>query len=331
MRISKNKHTSYVVYCHTNLIDGKKYIGVTSNSVPSYRYGKNGNKYKQCVYFYNAIQKHGWSNFSHEILKSGLSKDEASEWEKYYIKLFDTQNQEHGYNIQEGGISSGGMSPEGFERFISASISANKKPIVSFDRSGKRLKEFESITEAANYYGVSDSGIEAALNQENKTCKKMLFRFASDVQEFCDMPVWYLHEKVYVRHYKEGKHWKTRPVVLFDKDGKKMREFDSSQECAEYLGVFHGSVSSVINGRHPTVCGCYVRRKEDVGDADSITTDGISLKKNKKVVMLDESESIVREFESLREAARFIGGDHKALKNAAIKGRVYYGKKWRLL
>ncbi len=325
-----SKDTPYVVYCHTNLIDGKRYIGVTSRS-PKTRFGKNGNRYKQSVYFYYAIQKYGWINFSHEILKSHLSKDEASEWEKYYIKLYDTQNRDHGYNIQEGGINSGGMTPEGFERLITASIKANQKPIVSFDRSGKRLKEFESITEAADYYGVSDSSIEAALYQENKTCKKMLFRFASEVQDFCDMPESYLHEKVYVRRYKDGKHWKIKPVVLFDKSGKRIKEFDSSLECAEFLGVYHGSVSSVINGKMPTVCGYYVRRKADVGDAESITIDGIYRTKNNKVAMLDESGNIEQMFESLREAAKFIGGDHKALKNAAIKGRIYHDKKWRLL
>lgn len=330
MNDANDKDSSYVVYCHTNLIDRKKYIGVTSNS-PRMRYGKDGSRYKQSVYFYNAIQKYGWKNFSHKILKSSLSKDEASEWEKYYIKLYDTQNREHGYNIQEGGISSGGMSPEGFERFISASISGNKKPIVSFDRKGKRLKEFDSITEAAEYYGVSDSGIEAALYQENKTCKKMLFRFASDVKDFFDMPEQYLVEKVYVRHYKGGKHWKTKPVVLFDENGEKRKEFDSTLECAEYLGVYHGSVSGVINGKNPTVRGYYVRRKEDVGNAASISIEGIYRKKNKKVIMLDEFGNVVQQFESLREAAKFIGGDHKALKNAAINGRVYHGKKWRLL
>ena len=66
--------------------------------------------------------------------------------------------------------------------------------IVSFDLNGKRIKEFDSITEASRHYGVSDSGIEASLYNENKTCKKMLFRFADSVKGFVDMPEEYLTE-----------------------------------------------------------------------------------------------------------------------------------------
>ena len=212
------ENRDYSVYCHTNKANGKHYFGVTKNSV-EYRAGAKGGKYRQCTYFHNAIQKYGWDNFTHEVVADGLTKEEASEYEKILIDFFSANDREHGYNIQPGGLHAGGMSPEGFKRFIEASKEANKKPVVSFDLNGKRLMEFESITDAANYYGISDSGIESALSQENKTCEKMLFRWASDVQGFIDMSEDYLNEKVRIRHYKNGKHWKCRDVVLFDGNG----------------------------------------------------------------------------------------------------------------
>mgnify|MGYP002658749408 CR=1 FL=1 len=58
---------SYCVYKHTNKINGKVYIGQSSNIKE--RWSRKGTCYKGCTYFYNAIQKYGWDNFEHIILK----------------------------------------------------------------------------------------------------------------------------------------------------------------------------------------------------------------------------------------------------------------------
>lgn len=94
---------SYSVYCHTNKINGKKYIGITKMK-PSRRW-LNGEGYKKSRHFYLAIQKYGWDNFEHDILFENLTKQEACQREIELIKLFKTTNQEYGYNISSGGQS----------------------------------------------------------------------------------------------------------------------------------------------------------------------------------------------------------------------------------
>lgn len=54
------------VYKHTNLINQKVYIGITSRK-PSSRWGLQGKGYKDQPKFFNAIEKYGWENFKHEI------------------------------------------------------------------------------------------------------------------------------------------------------------------------------------------------------------------------------------------------------------------------
>lgn len=93
---------TYCVYCHTNKINGKRYIGQTCQK-PEQRW-QNGNGYKG-QRFYNAIQLYGWDNFSHEILAEGLTKEEADQREIQLIGEFNTTNPLFGYNISLGGTS----------------------------------------------------------------------------------------------------------------------------------------------------------------------------------------------------------------------------------
>lgn len=95
----------WCVYCHTNKINNKKYIGITSRKPPERRWGKEGNQYSKNnqQVFYSAIQKYGWDNFEHEILFENLTKEEAFAKEIELIKKYKTTNSRFGYNISNGG------------------------------------------------------------------------------------------------------------------------------------------------------------------------------------------------------------------------------------
>ena len=91
----------YCVYCHTNKINGKKYIGITSQK-PQHRW-KNGQGYRNNEYFFRAIEKYGWHNFTHEILYTDLSKEDAECIEVKLIAEYKTTFNQNGYNIESGG------------------------------------------------------------------------------------------------------------------------------------------------------------------------------------------------------------------------------------
>lgn len=96
---------SFVVYKHT-APNGKVYIGITCKK-PSHRYGKNGNNYIGCPLFWSAIQKYGWDNIKHEILFEGLGKETAEQKEIELIQHYQSNNQEYGYNLDNGGHACG--------------------------------------------------------------------------------------------------------------------------------------------------------------------------------------------------------------------------------
>ena len=102
-----NVDRTFVVYCHTNKINGKKYIGITCQD-PEIRWGYDGNCYKQSQpYFARAIKKHGWENFTHEILFEGLTAQEANDIEIELIACYHTYIGDPeccGYNLTRGGF-----------------------------------------------------------------------------------------------------------------------------------------------------------------------------------------------------------------------------------
>ena len=91
----------YTVYIHRNKINNKIYVGQTCDI--SRRFCKQGKYYEGCPYFYSAIQKYGWDNFSHEIVYINLTKEEANQKESELIKLYNSTNPNYGYNIASGG------------------------------------------------------------------------------------------------------------------------------------------------------------------------------------------------------------------------------------
>ena len=97
----------YTVYCHTNKLNGKRYVGITSQK-PEESWN-NGQGYKSQSLFYNAIKKYGWHNFTHEILYTGLSANEASALEKKLISEWKSSDKRYGYNVQLGGLKGSRM------------------------------------------------------------------------------------------------------------------------------------------------------------------------------------------------------------------------------
>lgn len=92
----------WCIYIHINKINHKVYIGQT-NQLPEKRWNK-GLGYKKCPRFYQAIQKYGWNNFEHKILKENLSLEEANYWEEFYItKIYHSNQEQYGYNMTSGG------------------------------------------------------------------------------------------------------------------------------------------------------------------------------------------------------------------------------------
>lgn len=70
------------------------------------------NPNRRNTYFHNAIHKYGEDNFVFEQIDSANSQEELDEKERYWIKYYNSNNKQCGYNLDEGGKSGGAKSPE---------------------------------------------------------------------------------------------------------------------------------------------------------------------------------------------------------------------------
>jgi len=86
------------VYITTNLINGKKYIGMDKWDEFSDSYLGSG------IHLNRAIEKYGKENFKKEILCECETEEELIEKEIYYIDLYDAVKSKEFYNLKKGGI-----------------------------------------------------------------------------------------------------------------------------------------------------------------------------------------------------------------------------------
>lgn len=97
-----------IIYCFTNNINGKKYIG-QSISKSNARYNNHKSSYKNpddCEYespLHRAFRKYGFENFTYEILAQDIENiDLLNQLEIQYIQQYNCQIP-NGYNIESGG------------------------------------------------------------------------------------------------------------------------------------------------------------------------------------------------------------------------------------
>lgn len=99
------------IYCYTNLINGKKYVGQTNNLQRRINEHKSNAFNPKSVNYNNiihkALRKYGYDNFQIDVLETLIDKtyDEVNEREKFWIAEKESLISQHGYNILDGGTN----------------------------------------------------------------------------------------------------------------------------------------------------------------------------------------------------------------------------------
>lgn len=212
MRCQDGNIRTWTVYIHTNKINGKKYVGITSYSAEE-RW-RNGKGYTT-GYFKNAISKYGWDAFEHEVLYTGMTEVQAKQMEIELIHKYNTQDGHYGYNLTSGGDGVVGFkfSDESRKKMSESA----KKKIVDYSK----VKPHPPISdETRNKMSKNNTGTRNP-NYGRKHTQAEL-------------------DKMSKTHRKE--------VALLDNFGDIKMTFESTKKAGEYFGVCATSIAKCCRG-----------------------------------------------------------------------------------
>ena len=266
----------WCVYCHTNKINGKKYIGITSMK-PEDRWNY-GCGYQGSPHFWSAIKLYGWDNFEHEILFNNLSKEEACQKEIELISLYNTRNQDFGYNLAPGGSlptfewtderrqkmseQRKGWKPSEETR---RKISEARTGIKLSDETKQKLREINLGKNNPNY----------GLRRSEETKQKMSESMIGKSKTYSD---------------ENGNPLKIL-ICQYNKQGKLIEKFLGSYEAEQKTGVGRAAIANCLCGISKTAGG-YIWKN----DNEPLTEEDIILANTRKQKISHNANSIAKEY-----------------------------------
>ena len=189
--------TFSAIYKWENLINGKVYIGQTKNVYKRFRPYTFSNPH-----FKHAVDCYGIDNFEIVFLEIDVPIEELNDREEYYISLYDSCNQEKGYNIHIAADSPKGTSwsEETREKILSIRLNAHRHlsdeskslmrkameeqgrctPVIQLNyKTGEVVAYYPSIREASRLSGCDKSSIIRCLQGKQKKSKGFIFKEAT--------------------------------------------------------------------------------------------------------------------------------------------------------
>lgn len=211
----------FIVYCTTNTVNKKIYIGVHKTKNPDKFDGYIGCSVKVTqpstymnpkTAFQYAVKKYGPDKFSRSILYIYDNADDAFFKEKElvtpeFIKL------PNNYNMIEGG---GKYRPT--------------EPVNQFDKQGNLVKHWETLTEASDFFVCPEKSIKNAIYY-----RESLFDY-----------FWSKEDSIDIKTYSKGTPRK--PVYKYLKSGKLIEEFDSLTDASKKENISPSSLTTAIKG-----------------------------------------------------------------------------------
>lgn len=228
-----------IIYITKNLINGKKYIGKDSHNDPNYL-GSG-------ALFLEDIKIYGKENFKKEILEH-CTKENLGEREEYWIEYFNATKSEEFYNIRSK--TSGWYNKDLNEDKYN--YVANK---ISNSNKGKtRTQEFKG--KISNNQERKEKLRQANIGRPKPEGFGEIIRQKATGRKYTD------EHKQKISIAKKGKKQpqsyldkKYKPILQLDKEGNIVKQHNSIEEAAKYIGKKRSNISCCLIGISKTAYG----------------------------------------------------------------------------
>jgi hypothetical protein len=318
MVLNNNDLDNSGIYFIKNIVTNKIYIGQAVNIRKRFNCHKHmlrENKHDN-IHLQRSWNKHGSKKFQFGVLEF-CDRDKLNEMETDYIKLYQSNNIEFGYNM-----SSGGDSPlynqEHVEKMRRVRTEIAGKSVVQYDVDGNFVAEFDSFNDAARKNKISVQSVANSVNKQIITNEKIF------ISKDCifDVNTYLVNSKLY------------NPILQYDLDGNYIREYNQLSEVQLY-GFKKHQVYNCCVGKIQSYNGFVFTYKNDHKNIDF---DNIKLNiLSKRVIQLDKNGKFINEFDTFKMAQRDTGICNmtvsKSIKQNVVecdylfvRGDIYYNK-----
>jgi len=252
-----------IVYMFTNIINDKKYIGITTKILEE-RYKNHIWNINDGGYFHNAIKKYGIENFTLEIIDKACSVNELKEKEKYWIKFYNTRKQ--GYNLTDGGDGAWGYkhTEETKEYLREINTGSNNHRYGKEISMEQKIKLIERLTGENNHnYGkpmndeikkkISNTKIKNGSSKGNNNPNYGKKHNKETKQKMSDN-----HSD-----FSGGNHPQAIEIVQLTKDNIFVNVFPSSKEASEHTGADRSHIIKCCKNKVKTAKGFKWMYKKD--------------------------------------------------------------------
>jgi len=366
-----------VVYCYTNLINGKKYIGQTFNERERKQQHKNCKGTKN--YFHNAIKKYGWDNFKYEVLhkRNYFSIEDATIslylLEINYINKYNTTDRSIGYNQTCGGCIV--LNDETKKRNSDNRKGANNTFYGKHhtEATKKRLSEIHK----GKCYNIIPPNLGKTLSEEQKTkisnslkgrkfSKETILKFKSvwteERRKEMNLKMSGENNPMYGKHLsetaketlslkakerfsnieernkiKEVQRKNMKPIIQYSLNGEIVKEWESAHEAARQLDIKQSGIQHCCKGDFNTYKGYVWKFANDSDRINGNNNPQLAAHYksiSRKVVQLSVNGDYINTFDSIKEAAKSIGGKLPSLITDCCRNgrhKTAYKYKWKYL
>lgn len=293
---------NYTVYMHISP-SGKRYIGITTNDA-KYRWN-SGHGYTQNPYFMSAIKKYGWKNIEHKILFEGLAQEEAEAKEIELISFYKSNDRKFGYNISNGGTSTGKHSDEtklkigekGKGRIISTET---RRKIIEGNK-GKKLSLKTRDKISASHIGKKGVSPSEETRRKNSEANKGI------------------------------KAHQAKPVFQFDLEGRFIKRFEYIKQVTEILGFHNAHISRCCRGELKTSHGFIWRYADDFSANEETIPKLNNIHENKNkgakhymarvISQFDLQGNLLRKFDYMQQVQEVLGYNSRCISDCC-RGRL---------
>lgn len=212
------ENNNFSVYKHTTP-SNKVYIGITSQK-ETHRWGHDGNGYGRQA-FGNAVRKYGWDNIQHEVICSGLCKEDAVAMEKQLIAQYHADDRHYGYNCTNGGYL--------------CEFNEDAKKRISKALKGRKLAE-----EHKRNISLGAKGRIVSVETRRKIGEKHKNKFVNEETR---------------ETLRQSHQWQAKPVAQYTLDGEFVAKYRSIGEASRTMGVEKVCIRHACDGKIKTSAG----------------------------------------------------------------------------